>query len=148
LFVFILRAGAKSTDFKKWRMASSGMLRRVALVRTDVSEELSASIDTSVFTRATLRNIPEDTSLHSQFLLASLIHLLRFYFQADKTVVALIDRMVDSNEMKNYENFRFAFCVFPRFIGESVETDMEVRALSRFSTCFLTSFYELWLSNG
>jgi hypothetical protein len=26
-----------------WRMASSGMLRRVALVRTDVSEELSAS---------------------------------------------------------------------------------------------------------
>jgi hypothetical protein len=27
-----------------WTMASSGMLRRVALVRTDVSEELSASI--------------------------------------------------------------------------------------------------------
>jgi hypothetical protein len=26
------------------KMASSGMLRRVALVRTDVSEELSASI--------------------------------------------------------------------------------------------------------
>jgi DNA-binding TFAR19-related protein (PDSD5 family) len=26
------------------RMASSGMLRRVALVRTDVSEELSASL--------------------------------------------------------------------------------------------------------
>jgi hypothetical protein len=26
-----------------WRMASSGMLRRVALVRTEVSEELSAS---------------------------------------------------------------------------------------------------------
>jgi hypothetical protein len=26
-----------------WRMASPGMLRRVALVRTDVSEELSAS---------------------------------------------------------------------------------------------------------
>jgi hypothetical protein len=28
----------------KRRMASSGMLRRVALVKTDVSEELSASI--------------------------------------------------------------------------------------------------------
>jgi hypothetical protein len=28
-------------------MASSGMLRRVALVRTDVSEELSASIITN-----------------------------------------------------------------------------------------------------
>jgi hypothetical protein len=27
----------------KFRMASSGMIRRVALVRTDVSEELSAS---------------------------------------------------------------------------------------------------------
>jgi hypothetical protein len=29
--------------FRGWRMASSGMLRRVALVRTEVSEELSAS---------------------------------------------------------------------------------------------------------
>jgi hypothetical protein len=28
----------------RWRMASSGMLRRVAYVRTDVSEELSASL--------------------------------------------------------------------------------------------------------
>jgi hypothetical protein len=93
-------------------MASSGMLRRVALVRTDVSEELSASFirmtkigepgttpavtsnrsvrqllvtagvvpgspivtlmkealsssDTSVLTRATRRNIPEDAILHS-----------------------------------------------------------------------------------
>jgi hypothetical protein len=73
-------------------MASSGMLRRVALVRTDVSEELSAyfirairigglgttlavtskrrkealsSSDASVLTRATQRNIPEDAILHS-----------------------------------------------------------------------------------
>jgi hypothetical protein len=72
-------------------MASSGMLHRVALVRTDVSEELSASIirllvtdnvvpstqilvtlmlealrstETPVLTRATRRNIPEDTMLH------------------------------------------------------------------------------------
>jgi hypothetical protein len=59
-------------------MASSGMLRRVALVRTDVSEELSASfirvtrigeLGTTVavtsITRATQHNIPEDTILHS-----------------------------------------------------------------------------------
>jgi hypothetical protein len=55
------------------------MLRRVALVRTDISEALSASIIrvtrigeigttlavTSVLTRATRRNIPEDAILHS-----------------------------------------------------------------------------------
>jgi hypothetical protein len=73
---------------------SSGMLRRVALVRTDISEELSASFtqprllvtasvvssstilvtlikeapgssEASVLTRPTRRNIPEDTFLHS-----------------------------------------------------------------------------------
>jgi hypothetical protein len=66
-------------------MPSSGMLRRVALVRTNVSEELSASIISvtgigelgschlddgdakfirnSVFTRGTRGNIPEDAIL-------------------------------------------------------------------------------------
>jgi hypothetical protein len=41
-----------------------GMIHRVALVRTDVSEELSAS-EKSVLTIATRRNIQEDTILHS-----------------------------------------------------------------------------------
>jgi hypothetical protein len=59
-------------------MVSSGMLRRVALVRTDVSEEPSASNSPILvtlmkealgssrndgLTRATRRNIPEDTIL-------------------------------------------------------------------------------------
>jgi hypothetical protein len=68
-------------------MVSSGLLRRVALVRTDVSEEPGASFascvvpsspifvtlmkeasgssERSVLTRATRRNNPEDTILHS-----------------------------------------------------------------------------------
>jgi hypothetical protein len=78
-------------------MGSSGMLRRAALVRTDVSEEINASFirvtrigeqgttlavnsnqhlmiestnfsETLVLTRATQRNIPEDTILHSHCL--------------------------------------------------------------------------------
>jgi DNA-binding TFAR19-related protein (PDSD5 family) len=62
-------------------MVSSGLLSRVALVRNDVSEELSASFirvtrigemkealnssETSVLTRATRRNIQEYTILQS-----------------------------------------------------------------------------------
>jgi hypothetical protein len=58
-------------------MVSSGMLRRVVLIRTDVSEELSAPIirvtrrmkealsssETPVIIKATRHNIPEDAVL-------------------------------------------------------------------------------------
>jgi hypothetical protein len=44
------------------------MLRRLALVRADVSEALSSS-ETSVLTRATRRNIPEDPILQTYNLL-------------------------------------------------------------------------------
>jgi hypothetical protein len=51
------------------KMASSGMLRRVALVRTDISEERTAFIfrvtRIGELGRATWRNIPEDDILHS-----------------------------------------------------------------------------------
>jgi hypothetical protein len=45
-------------------MPSSGMLSRVALVRIDVAEEVSAS-ETPTLTRTTRRNIPEDGILHN-----------------------------------------------------------------------------------
>jgi hypothetical protein len=50
-----------------WRMVSSGMLCHVALVRTDVPEELSAS-ETLVLTRATRHNIQKDTVRSSETL--------------------------------------------------------------------------------
>jgi hypothetical protein len=70
-------------------MASSGMLRRMALVRTDVSEDLSVgttlalflvhrSSETSVLTRTTRRNIAEDAILlanaHSPSCVVALKH--------------------------------------------------------------------------
>jgi translation initiation factor 6 (eIF-6) len=48
------------------RMPSSGMLSRVVLVRINVSEERITSIETSVLTRVTRRNIPEDDIVQSQ----------------------------------------------------------------------------------
>jgi hypothetical protein len=68
--------GSEQAD--KRRMSSSGMLRRVALVRTAVSEkvpsspslvilmlEALSSFETSGLTRAARRNIPEDGNLRS-----------------------------------------------------------------------------------
>jgi hypothetical protein len=57
-------------------MVSSGLLRRVALVSTDVSEEPGASLmmketpgssETSVLTRTTRRNNPDDTILNTNY---------------------------------------------------------------------------------
>jgi hypothetical protein len=49
-------------------MPSCGMLRRVALVRSDISGDLVMeaviSSEISVLTRATRRNIPEDCNIH------------------------------------------------------------------------------------
>jgi hypothetical protein len=66
-------------------MVFSGMLSRVALVRTDISEELRAS-KTSILTRATRRNIPEDTILHRKpQILQDFVHLAFYYSPRDVT---------------------------------------------------------------
>jgi hypothetical protein len=73
------------------RMSSSGLLRRMALVRTDVSEEVSAFIirvtTTSVLTRPTRRNIPEGGILHShrrENLKSYITNILSFLFWKDR----------------------------------------------------------------
>jgi hypothetical protein len=87
------------------------MLRRVAPVTTDVSEETSASIirailitprlealsssETSVHTRAPWRNIPEDGILHSHRRedLRSYIHIILIFAALYLTKLAM-DRLV------------------------------------------------------
>jgi hypothetical protein len=97
-------------------MASSGMLRRVAVVRTDVSEELSASIirvtrigdlgttlavvtlmmealsssETSVLIRATRRNIPEDAILLIRDCITDNDHFLLNLSSFDHSSVTLL----------------------------------------------------------
>jgi hypothetical protein len=76
-----------------WRIVSFGMLGRVALVRTDVSEELSTSIRVTrmgelrttlavTSTRRTRdrRNIPEDTILQSPSRKPQILHRNYIYY--------------------------------------------------------------------
>jgi hypothetical protein len=86
----------KKLEHEEWHL-HSGMLRRVALVRTNVSEELSASFIrvtrigelgttlavTLVLTRATRRNIPEDVILHSHCRENLKSYQLKQYYRVD-----------------------------------------------------------------
>jgi hypothetical protein len=77
LFFFVTVLISNNNKEYQLRMAFSGMLRHVALVRTDTNifpsspilvtlmKEALSSSETSVLTRATRRNIPEDAILHS-----------------------------------------------------------------------------------
>jgi hypothetical protein len=108
--------GFHGGDYEEWCLL--GMLRRVALVRTDVTEELSASIirvtgigelaatltvtsnfvptspilvtmmmealsssETSVLTRTTPRNVPEDAILQFEFSFMHLCSVFEFLFR-------------------------------------------------------------------
>jgi hypothetical protein len=76
--------------FEILRMVSSGMLCHVVLVRTDVpsspihvilKKEALSSSETSVLTRATRRNNPEDTILHSQVLHFEILYIFICHFR-------------------------------------------------------------------
>jgi hypothetical protein len=69
-------------------MASSGMLHRAARIRTDVSEELSAS-ETSVLKRTARRNISGGAILHSHRRESLKSYKARFYVDSwsDELVV-------------------------------------------------------------
>jgi hypothetical protein len=97
-------------------MVSSGLLRRVALVRTDVSEEPGANVvpsssilvilmkeavsssETSVLTRATRRNNPEDTILH--FITTKLLEFVHRpdFHKPENTTFRKLDRFPSSGE--------------------------------------------------
>jgi hypothetical protein len=68
-------------------MASSGMLRRVALVRTDVSEELSASI---IFLRSVRRLIVKANVVPSSPILVTL--MLDALSSSETTVLTRVTR--------------------------------------------------------
>jgi hypothetical protein len=130
-------------------MMSSGMLRRVALVRTDVSEEPSSvcrllvavsvvpsspiivtlmkealgSSETSVLTRATRRNIPEDAIVHLYqvhvspyvILVSSVTHegcqVIHFFRHASYSIVLFIlrSKRYPQRQVPNSSNYSSSF---------------------------------------